>query len=118
MRIVDEVCIRRIREQAGGRCEACGRDCRYKLTVHHIHSRGAGRVDIPENLIALGDVWDCNCHGKYHAASGVRRELMAITFLTIVAVREKTWPHLITEKVWLIRRSHKYAEITNELPKE
>jgi len=47
----------------------------------HIHSRGAGRVDIRGNLIALGGAFDCNCHGLTHDGKIGREELLLLTAL-------------------------------------
>ena len=112
MRIVDEVCIKRIREQAGGRCEACL--MRADLHVHHLFSRGAGRLDIPVNLIAVCPA----CHAMIHNAWGERLKKIKRLLLTLVALREQTSPERIEATIYRLRRLYKHAEIVNELPEQ
>lgn len=45
-----------------GLCQWCGRPCPDGRDPHHIFHRGAGRVDIPENLIALCRECHVRCH--------------------------------------------------------
>jgi hypothetical protein len=79
----------------GKRCEWCGR-LRY-CHAAHIFSRGAGRVDIPGNLVCL--CWEC--HGANH--NGHRP--LKVDLLAIAAARERTTQDAITEEVYKIRRS-------------
>jgi 5-methylcytosine-specific restriction endonuclease McrA len=45
-------------------CQVCGK---ARTEVHHIHTRGAGGDDVPENLIGL-----CReCHNRVHAGNGL-----------------------------------------------
>ena len=83
-------------------CEYCKHPLHYYAHPHHVHSRGAGRVDISCNLIALGAAFDCNCHGRVHSGSIERMEI-----LTIVARREGKTIEEIEQEVWRLRRADK-----------
>lgn len=87
------------------RCEACGRvrpDC---YDPHHIFSRGAGRVDIPENVISL-----CRaCHNRAHTG-----QISRLLLLVVAGHREKLLTDDIEENVWTIRRSKKCRFSTSE----
>ena len=75
-------------------CAFCGRRV-IECDPSHIYSRGAGRVDIPENIVNLCRV----CHNDSHAGyEPTRAQLLAIA-----AKREGTTPEEITAKVHRIR---------------
>ncbi len=97
MRVVDEDCLNVFREKP--RCELCGRALYARAHPHHIHSRGAGRLDIPINLVSLGGYVDCNCHGAVHAGKVTRDALIAIA-----ARREGYTVEEVREEVFRIRR--------------
>lgn len=62
-------------------CEHCGLYCRKPTERHHIVSRGMGgghRLDVPENLIDLGSVWDCSCHARAQAGLITRSALQSL----------------------------------------
>jgi hypothetical protein len=79
------------------RCERCRK--RGPVDPHHVFARGmggAGRLDLPENLIAL-----CRwCHDAFHAGNIKRAEL-----LDLVAVRERTTVDAIVAKIHRWRRA-------------
>lgn len=78
-----------------GKCEACGRWC-WRRDPAHIFSRGAGKVTISENLVAL-----CReCHQGNHAGQWPYRD----DLLKIAAAREKTTPEAIRDLVHRLRR--------------
>lgn len=93
MKIVNKELLREF--SAKRRCEYCKSPV-DGCDPHHIHSKGAGRVDIAENIAAL-----CrSCHASAHAnGSPSRDELLAIA-----AKREGTTPDAIVNKVYRIRR--------------
>lgn len=99
----------------GGRCELCGQPC-MMLCGAHIWSKGAGRVDLPFNLVAVGmnPLVDCDCHVQSHCGILIPRE----RFLVVAAARERTTPRAITAVVHMLRRLPKnprQAEIGYEL---
>lgn len=94
MKIVDESALKECR---GWHCEVCGYGDRWAVP-HHIFSRGAGRVDIRWNLIAVCPV----CHWDIHNGDIPQSEL-----LRIVALRDGTTPEAIREEVARIRRLDK-----------
>lgn len=52
-----------------GFCELCKKPCPVR-TPHHVYERGIGgarRLDVSLNLLALGPVYVCKCHDKYHS---------------------------------------------------
>lgn len=74
-------------------CEYCKRPCLPE--VHHIFTRGAGRLDVRPNLIAL-----CReCHADFHAGNLLRCDL-----LLIVAHREGELQDHIRDLIHLLRR--------------
>lgn len=91
------VCKRLLKEFAAKtRCEFCGRHSSTGLDPAHIWSRGAGRVDVKENLVSL-----CReCHTRSHAGHEPTREQL----LAIAAKREGCTPDDITEMVYRLRR--------------
>jgi hypothetical protein len=82
----------------GRRCEWCGKG---RSEPHHVFSRGAGRLDVRINLIALcaaftgGD----NCHASVHAGVITRSDLLAE-----VARREATTPEAIVAEIHRLRQ--------------
>lgn len=87
-----------------GPCEWCGVWC-AKREPAHIFSVGAGRLDIRENLVALGSTpnFCCPCHTLSHNGKEPTREQL----LEIAGKREGKTPEEITEKVWRLRRDTK-----------
>lgn len=96
MRVIHESLLARFR--LPGRCEACRRPCFDGLDPHHIFGKGAGRVDIASNLIAI-----CrDCHNAFHSC--YTKELR-MSLLQISAAREGTTPEEIEDKVMRLRAS-------------
>ena len=98
MKLVDERLLDKFR--AAWRCEYCKRQMPSGCDPAHIFSRGAGRVDIAGNLIAL-----CRwCHVKAHAKTeGVR--ITRQELLEIAARREGVAPEWVEDEVYRIRRT-------------
>ena len=95
MRIVDEPLLREF--CFAPNCEWCNDYSQFGRDPAHIFSRGAGRVDIRENLVALCRL----CHNLHHAGlRPTRKEL-----LKVAAKREGTTPKRIERIVQLIRRT-------------
>jgi hypothetical protein len=86
--------------RTAGYCESCGRHCKMR-EPHHIFTKGAGQLDTPINLVALGrsTKFMCGCHSKGQGGRANRER-----FLEIVATREGTTPADIQDVVWLLRR--------------
>ena len=94
MKIINESLLQVFREKT--RCEHCRKQCRQGCDPAHIFSRGAGRVDIHENLVSL-----CrSCHTSSHAGGSPTKAEM----LAIAAKREKTTAEKIIDLVNSIRR--------------
>ena len=92
MKIVDKKLLDGFRE--AWRCEWCDKPTPSGCDPHHIYSRGAGRLDVRINLIAL-----CReDHQAVHAGKISREDLLAI-----VARREGCLPEDITTAIWLMR---------------
>ncbi len=67
-----------------GLCQACGRICKMRCG-HHCFSKGAGQVDHPFNLVAVGmNISDCKCHHDHHYSGRPSRH----DFLRVVSKRE------------------------------
>ncbi len=97
MKIVDDGLLSQFR---GCLCEWCR--LRVYSEAAHIFSRGAGQVDIRENLVAL-----CRfCHDENHRG----HEPMRDQLLMIAAKRENTTQDKIKREVWRIRRLPKDAD--------
>lgn len=98
MKIIDEALLQSCR--GPGPCEVCGKMCRVREPLH-IFSRGAGRVDITENILAVGSTlgWQCQCHTKAHAGKISRAELLEIS-----ARRHGTTAAEIEAEVYRLRR--------------
>lgn len=86
-----------------GRCEFCETPC-LQRERHHIHTRGAGWVDLRCNIIMLGGPFRCACHAKFHNGGICRAE-----FLTVVAARDNTTVEAIETLIYLVRRLPKDA---------
>jgi hypothetical protein len=80
MNVVDEKVLDRFR--GPGKCEWCGH-LRKRLDAAHIFTRGAGRLDLPINLVGLCH-WCHVCH--HNGATPTRAQL-----LVVAAIREG-WP--------------------------
>lgn len=102
MKVIDKKLLAEFRTP--GPCEFCGIYCKVREPAH-IYSVGAGRLDIRENLVALGStrLFLCTCHSDSHAGCRPTR----IDLLEIAARREGTTPEEITEKVYRLRRETK-----------
>ena len=77
-------------------CEVCGSRLPQGSDPHHIFSKGAGRVDIPENIASLCRL----CHNRAHAG-----QISRLLLLVIAGHRECLLTEDIEENVWTIRRS-------------
>lgn len=93
MRLVNKALLKEFSKP--GLCECCGCPCPDGRDPAHIFSRGAGRVDIRENLVSLKR----ECHVRSHTSGKPSHEML----LKIAAKREGTRPSLITEMVQRIR---------------
>jgi hypothetical protein len=98
--LVDEALLEEFR--AKRRCEWCGRKLRHRPQPHHIFSRGAGRLDVRCNLIALGGAADCGCHDLVHVGKPLRRQLLAVA-----AGREGMTVIQAEQLVWRLRRGQR-----------
>lgn len=98
MRIINKLLLDEFRAQA--ECELCGRQLRHPAEPHHIHTRGAGQLDIEVNLIALGGFDDCKCHEK--AQNGI---IPLRCVLAVVALRTGWTPEAIVDEVHRLRRA-------------
>lgn len=99
MNVPDDTLIASYRKP--GVCELCGKRCRM-LCAAHIFSKGAGKVDHPWNLVAVGmDPVNgcCDCHLRSHNGPKPSRE----DFLRVVADREEVSPEHITETISAVR---------------
>lgn len=79
-------------------CELCGLPTPFGTHPHHVHTRGAGQLDIALNLVAL----DPACHQLVHAGKVPRQRL-----LEVVAEREGVLPEEVERAVWRLRRRPK-----------
>ena len=94
MIVINEPLLQEFREKTV--CEWCRKTYRSGLDPHHIFSRGAGRVDIRENLLAL-----CReCHLFANAGGEPTKDQL----LEVAAKREKMTPDKIVSKVYRMRR--------------
>lgn len=112
MRIVNELLLRQF--GGPGPCEFCRKLVRRR-ECHHVYTRGAGRLDLRLNLIALcatfsgGD----NCHDAAHNGAIMRCDLLAV-----VAAREGCNQVDIEAIVFLFRRlprNPSEADVAREL---
>jgi hypothetical protein len=87
--------------RGAGKCALCG-TWSPQREAHHVHSRGAGRLDLPINLISLGGAWSCSCH--YQA----QRYLTArVRVIEAVAYREGLDAEFLARQVPWMRRQPK-----------
>lgn len=79
--------------------------CRIRVATdpHHIFSRGAGRLDVAINLVSLCRLDHCNAHDGHQPT---REQL-----LQIVSRREKLPVETILDRIYLLRRLPKNAEM-------
>jgi hypothetical protein len=89
----DEALLDRFR--AAWRCEWCAKPTPSGCDPHHCFSRGAGRVDLACNLIAL----ERDCHNK--AGTG---QIPGDALLALVAKREGLQPAECRRRVNAVRR--------------
>jgi hypothetical protein len=90
-------------------CELCGRFARNPVHPHHVLGKGHGggcRMDIRQNLIALGGPWDCNCHGKFHDGN-----ISRVRILVAVANREGMLVGELEEFLWAVQRAPKGTKL-------
>jgi hypothetical protein len=90
--------------RTSGPCRWCGRHVRMRCAAH-IFSRGAGRVDIPSNLVALGmdALRDCDCHHRSHQGERpIFEDLLAVS-----AADNDCLQGSISDLVYLVRRLDK-----------
>lgn len=98
MKIINEELLKSL--AVAGRCEWCRKQCKL-LEPHHIFTRGAGRLDISVNLIALGSSIgfpQCQCHAECHSGEISRNDL-----LIAVGHRHKLKAYQIEEVVYCLR---------------
>lgn len=91
-----------------GNCQYCGRWCN-RLEAHHATCRGIGganRLDIIENLLAVGSVWDCGCHDRI-----TRGDIKPATVWLRIARREGKSVEWIMERVRAILRAPKGSKL-------
>ncbi len=99
MRIINPACVAAFSGLA--RCEWCKRPAWGGTQAHHIHSRGAGQLDIRINLIGL-----CvECHHAVHNTGEITR----FDLLAVVAVRERWNQDAIVAEVHRLRRCDKWG---------
>lgn len=97
MKVIDRDLLKRFTQAPW--CEWCNRPTPQGTDPAHIFSRGAGRVDIAENLCSL-----CRwCHSSSHNGHEPTRAQL----LEIAGRREGKTPAEITEKVQRLRRETK-----------
>ncbi len=92
-----------------GKCEWCLRQCR-RLEPHHWKPRGHGggsRLDIPENLIAMGPAFECGCHNAAENGHIARQDV-----LTRIAARLGKTPEECQQRIWDLLRAKDGHEIT------
>lgn len=94
MKLVNEDLLDTFRKAP--RCEYCLAPNIHGLDPAHIYSRGAGRVDIPENLVAL-------CR-RCHSAQGARNGPSIKDLELLAALRLGIMPEDIFPEVCRIRR--------------
>lgn len=99
MRIVNECLLTDFRRRLA--CELCGKPMPYGCDPHHVFSRGAGRLDIVENLVSL----DRECHNQVH--SGV---VSCQTLLEHIAKRERISTSAIESIIYYLRQQPKEAD--------
>lgn len=91
-----------------GRCEWCRKGCR-KRVASHIYTRGAGRVDIPENLMGM-----CvSCELSHHSPNG---KPSVKDMETVVALRMGIDPASIKDAVDAARLLPKPPQTVPERP--
>ena len=91
--MIDKKLLRRVR--LSGICAWCKKRFQ-EIDPCHIMTRGAGRVDIKENIVPL-----CRID---HSAQGSSQGPSIEWMLEWSAKKHKTTPEAIREKVWAIRR--------------
>lgn len=96
--IVDERLLKQIRSQC--RCALCGK--RKLLQAAHVMSRGAGRVDIRGNLLALC----ADCHRMEHDGNITKDELLDLS-----ARMDGVDPEIVRDTVNLFRRIPKGHDV-------
>ncbi len=103
MRYVDEAVLRLYR--GPGRCALCGTFSPQR-EAHHVFSRGAGRLDIPINLVSLGGAWSCQCHTFAQQYITARARVVEAA-----AFREGLDYPFVAERVPWLRRQPKECQV-------
>lgn len=94
MRITDDELMEEFRRAT--HCSYCGVACPQGCDPAHAYSRGAGRLDVRWNLLAL-----CRpCHIRNHHNAITRYQV-----LTVIARRENVALSSIQEAIYLLRRA-------------
>ncbi len=86
-----------------GRCSLC-RVWSPQREAHHVRSRGAGRLDLPINLVSLGGAWSCMCHCNTQCYTIPRKAVVEA-----VAFREGLDAAFVAQRVPWLRRQPKEA---------
>jgi hypothetical protein len=94
VRIEDEATLDLFR--AAPFCEWCKRPTPNGTHPHHLHTRGAGRIDLAINLVSLCAA----CHQETHAGNIMRCDLLAV-----VAAREGCLQGDIEARIFELRRA-------------
>lgn len=105
MRIINEKLLRTF--AGAGQCAWCGRYVSVRH-AHHIHSKGAGRLDVCVNLVSLCP----QDHAGVHNGDLDRYDLLAV-----VAVREGLMQDEIEAVIHELRRWDKAKELPERLAK-
>lgn len=94
MKVIDKDLLKRFREKT--QCEFCGVQSHDGMDPAHIFSRGAGRIDVSPNIVAL-----CReCHTRSHAGGEPNKQQL----LAIAAAREGLDVDEIVDKIYRLRR--------------
>ena len=94
MVVIDEKLLDTFR--GPGLCGVCGRYCRRREPHHHKpRGHGAGsRLDIPENLIAVGSAFDCGCHVRIENGNVARKFVLAKIAARLGKTPEECWQRI------------------------
>ena len=109
MRIVNEDVLDVFR--GPGVCELCRKAVKSRQP-HHVHTRGAGRVDAAWNIVALCVPFSGgnDCHYTAHTGKPTRQDLLAIA-----AKREGTTVQAILDALAAIRLMDKDGKMPRDM---